>query len=69
MSAVIRVFDHPWFTIPDDHGSFSLDGVPAGAHTLVAWHERIGEQRDRVAIRSGQVTEVSFTLPVLEPAK
>ena len=69
MSAVIRVFDHPWFTIPDDHGSFSLDGIPAGQHTLVAWHERIGEQRDRVTIRAGQVTEVSFTLPVLEPSK
>ena len=69
MSAVIRVFDHPWFTSPDDQGSFSIDGVPAGNHTLVAWHERIGERRDRVTIRPGQVTEVSFTLPVLEPAK
>ena len=69
MSAVIRVFDHPWFTIPDDHGRFSLDGIPAGEHTLVAWHERIGEQRDRVTIRPGQVTEVSFTLPVLEQSK
>lgn len=69
MSAVIRVFDHPWFTIPDDRGSFAIDGVPAGEHTLVAWHERIGERRDRVTIRPGQPTEVTFTLPVLEPAK
>ena len=69
MSAVIRVFDHPWFTIPDDQGNFSLGGIPAGGHTLVAWHERIGEQRDRVAIRAGQVTDVSFTLPVLEAGK
>ena len=69
MSAVIRVFDHPWFTIPDNDGSFALDGVPAGEHTLVAWHERIGERRDRVTIRPGQTTEVTFTLPVLEPAK
>jgi len=69
MSAVIRVFDHPWFTIPDDRGSFAIDGVPAGEHTLVAWHERIGERRDRVTIRPGQATEVRFTLPVLEPAK
>jgi plastocyanin len=69
MSAVIRVFEHRWFTIPDDQGSFSIDGVPAGERTLVAWHERIGERRDRVTIRPGQVTEVSFTLPVLEPDK
>jgi plastocyanin len=69
MSAVVRVFDHPWFTIPDDQGRFAIDGVPQGEHTLVAWHERIGEQRDRVAVRPGQTTEVTFTLPVLEPAK
>lgn len=69
MSAVVRVFDHPWFTIPDDQGTFTIEAVPEGEHTLVAWHERIGEQRDRVTIRSGQTIEVTFTLPVLEPAK
>ena len=69
MSAVIRVFDHPWFTIPDEQGSFAIDSVPAGEHTLVAWHERIGERRERVTIRRGQTTDVSFTLPVLESEK
>ena len=69
MSAVIRVFDHRWFTIPDDHGSFAIDGVPAGEHTLVAWHERIGERRDRITIRSGAATQIHFTLPVLEPGQ
>ena len=69
MSAVVRVFEHPWFTTPDDQGRFAIDGVPQGEHTLVAWHERIGEQRDRVTIRPGQNTEVTFTLPVLEPTK
>jgi plastocyanin len=69
MSAVVRVFDHPWFTIPDDQGAFSINGVPAGQHTVVAWHERIGERRDRVSIQPGRSTDVTFTLPVLEPAK
>jgi plastocyanin len=67
MSAVIRIFDHPWFTIPDDDGRFAIGGVPPGEHTVVAWHERIGERRDRVTIRPGQATEILFTLPVLEP--
>jgi plastocyanin len=69
MSAVVRVFDHSWFTVPDDQGMFAIDGVPQGEYTLVAWHERIGEQRDRVTIRAGRSSEVSFTLPVLEAAK
>lgn len=66
MSAVVRVFDHEWFTIPGSDGTFAIDNVPAGEHTLVAWHERIGERRDRVTIRAGAATTVSFTLPVLE---
>lgn len=66
MSAVIRVFDHPWFTVPSEEGTFAIDNVPAGEHTVAAWHERIGERRDRVTIRAGAATQINFTLPVLE---
>lgn len=66
MSAVVRVFDHNYFTIPDDEGEFVIGDVPPGEHTLVAWHERIGERRDKVTIRAGTATTINFTLPVLE---
>jgi plastocyanin len=66
MSALIRVFDHSWFTIPDTRGEFVIEEVPAGVHTLVVWHERIGERQEEVTIRPGATTDVSFTLPVLE---
>lgn len=65
MSAVARVFDHPWFTIPETDGTFSIDGVPAGEHTVVAWHERFGERRDRVNIRPGATATLTVTLPAL----
>jgi len=66
MSAVVRIFDHGWFVIPSEDGTFAIDEVPPGEHTLVAWHERIGERRERVTIRPGAATQVAFTLPVLE---
>jgi len=69
MSAVIRVFEHGWFTVPNEDGTFAIDSVPPGDHTLVAWHERIGERRDRVTIRAGADTQINFTLPVLEPGQ
>jgi plastocyanin len=69
MSAVIRVFDNHWFVIPADDGTFAIDDVPAGEHTLVAWHERIGERRERVAIKPGAAVQINFTLPVLEPGQ
>ena len=68
MSAVIRVFDHRWFTVPNEDGTYSIDDVPPGEHTLVAWHERIGERRDRVTIRPGAAAQMNFTLPVLATA-
>jgi plastocyanin len=69
MSAVVRVFDHGWFTVPGDDGTYAIDGVPAGEHTVIAWHERIGERRERVTIRAGAATQTHFTLPVLEPGQ
>ena len=69
MSAAIMVFDHPWFTVPETDGSFTIRGIPAGEHRLVAWHERIGERRDSVRVTAGGTTSISFTLPVLEPQK
>ena len=66
MSALVMVLDHQWFTIPAETGTFTLPPVPAGDHTLVAWHERIGERRERIRVASGATLKVSFTLPVLE---
>lgn len=66
MSAVVRVFDHEWFTMPADDGSYAIDNVPPGEHTLVAWHERIGERREKVIVKAGAPIQVNFTLPVLE---
>jgi plastocyanin len=66
MNALIMVLDHPWFVIPSDDGTFTLPGVPAGELNVVAWHERIGERRERVRVTSGETTRLAFTLPVLE---
>jgi plastocyanin len=67
MSALIMVLDHPWFTIPAETGTYTLPPVPPGEYTLVAWHERIGEQRQKIKVTAGGTTRAAFTLPVLEP--
>jgi plastocyanin len=67
MSALIMVLNHNWFTIPTEAGAFTLAAVPAGDYTLVAWHERIGEQRQRIRVTAGETTRTIFSLPVLEP--
>jgi plastocyanin len=69
MNALIVVLDHPWFTTPAETGLFTIPDVPAGQHTVAAWHDRVGERRERVRVMPGQTTHVSFTLPVLDGAE
>jgi plastocyanin len=64
MSASILVLDHPYYTVPDIDGTFTLSRVPAGSYTLAGWHERVGERSEPAVVQSGQTMTVELTLPV-----
>ena len=64
MSATILVLDHPFYTVPDLDGAFTLSGVPEGRYTLVAWHERVGERASVIQIEAGRTTAADLSLPV-----
>ncbi|MEW5974619.1 MAG: hypothetical protein AB1898_02315 [Acidobacteriota bacterium] len=50
MNAVIYVFDHPYYCIPNAEGHFSIGHVPVGTYTLVAWHERLNPVRKTITV-------------------
>lgn len=64
MNAVIRVFDHPYFAIPDRQGRFRIDGLTPGQYDVVAWHERVGEVALEAAVTAGRSATLSFSLPM-----
>jgi plastocyanin len=64
MSATVMVFDHPWFTIPDEEGTFELTGVPPGTHQITAWHERLGDTTMELRVEPGRAATIDFVLPV-----
>jgi len=66
MSALIRVFDHPYFAIPDAEGRFAIAGLAPGAHKVVAWHERVGNVTAIVSVTPGEPVDLSFLLPIAE---
>lgn len=66
MSAVIMVLDHPWFTTPQDDGTFVIENVPSGKRTIAAWHERVGEANIGVNVPAGGEATVEFVLPAVE---
>ena len=62
MSAVILVFDHHFFTVPDSKGEFVLGPVPPGSYTLVGWHERLKPVRQRVTVDAHEPLAVNLVL-------
>jgi hypothetical protein len=42
MKGYIMVFDHPFFAVTGEDGSFTIEGVPAGAQKLVLWQSEVG---------------------------
>lgn len=66
MSAIIRVFDHPYFTIPDADGNFAIPDVPVGDYDVAAWHERVGEVTLRAAVTTARPATLTFSLPLTD---
>jgi len=61
MNAWIGVVDHPYFAVSDRTGSFTIHDVPAGQHTVVAWHEKLGSLEQKVGVTPGGTAEVELT--------
>ena len=57
MHAVVRTFDHPYFTTTDAQGHFRLE-VPEGTHTVVLWHERLPEVSKPLTVKAGETVQL-----------
>lgn len=63
MEARVGVFDHPFFGVSKEDGTFEIPhGLPDGKYTLTAVHEKYGKATMKdVEIKGGQTTQVEFT--------
>lgn len=57
MDAYVHVFDHPFFSVVREDGSFELEGVPPGTYTLAAWHEKLGTREAQVTVADKPVSQ------------
>jgi hypothetical protein len=62
MSAWVVVTDAPFSALTGEDGSFEIQDLPHGPLQLTLWHEKLGQQSQRVDIASGKTTEVQLTL-------
>lgn len=60
MLAWIKVFDHPYFAVTKEDGSFAIKGLPDGDYNLVAWQEKYGDSEpQKVTVKDGKA-EANF---------
>jgi hypothetical protein len=60
MSAYVGVLDNPFYSVTGDGGTFSLKGLPAGTYEVAAWHEKYGEQVQKVTVGDGEAKTIDF---------
>jgi len=57
MGGWLRVFNHPYYAITDEHGNFELPNAPVGNYRLVVWHGS-GGWLGGAKGKDGQVIEI-----------
>jgi hypothetical protein len=60
MSGFVGVVAHPYFAVSDDKGEVVLANVPAGEYEVAAWHEKYGEQVQKIKIGDGEAKTLDF---------
>jgi plastocyanin len=60
MRAYIGVFNHPFFAVTGNDGSFTIKGIPPGEYTIETWQEKYGTQSVKVSVGTSDVKTVDF---------
>jgi plastocyanin len=61
MKSFMVVLPHPYHSVSQMNGTFSIANLPPGNYTLVAWHEKYGQQEQQVTVGAKETKQVSFT--------
>lgn len=61
MKAWIGVVRHPYFAVSKEDGTFEIKNVPPGKYTLVAWHEKFGEQTQEITVGNKASVPLNFS--------
>lgn len=61
MKSYMAVLPHPFHSVSQMNGTFSIGNLPPGNYTLVAWHEKYGTQEQQVTVAAKEQKQVTFT--------
>jgi plastocyanin len=61
MKSYMAVLPHPYHSVSQANGTFNIANLPPGNYTLVAWHEKYGQQEQAVTVGAKEQKQVTFT--------
>ena len=61
MKSYMVVLPHSYHSVSQMNGTFSIANLPPGNYTLVAWHEKYGQQEQAVTVGAKETKQVTFT--------
>ena len=62
MSAIIAVMDHPYYSVTDEKGEFTITDVPVGSYKVQAWHKVLGTLGKEIDVQAGKPVQVNFDI-------
>ncbi len=69
MRNYIHVFDHPYYAVAAEDGTYTIPKVPPGKYTLVAWKEFFDPVRQEIEVKAdGLKVDLSLTRLLDRPA-
>ena len=60
MTGFVHVFDHPYFSVTNEQGEFSIPNLPAGSYTLKVWHEGGGIRSQEITVLENGEVQAGF---------
>lgn len=67
MRMTALVVDHPYATVTDKEGRFTIKGLPTGEHSFRVWHEQRGylEREWKVTVVGGETSQLEpYVIPI-----
>jgi hypothetical protein len=61
MRSYMAVMPHPFYAVSAANGTFTIPNLPPGQYTIVAWHEKYGQQEQQVTVAAKESKAVNFS--------
>ena len=71
MTAYAAVLTHPFYSVTEKDGKFTIKDLPAGTYQIEAWHEKLGTQKATVTVGASdsKTQDFKFSAPAAPAAK